>query len=140
MPLSCQVFIVMVILVILLASASVGLAVGVVFFHAVAIVLASPLVVLLSAAVLLHYGFGLGGVALTTAGALTALQSFYLLGAAMRYLTSDDRQARCGPGFERPPMQQRYGHDHITTEDAATQTIEANALTRVQYRNRVRDS
>ncbi|THD55194.1 MAG: hypothetical protein E8A46_05815 [Bradyrhizobium sp.] len=80
----------MIILVLLLASASVGLAIGVVFFHALAVVLASPLVAFLSAAVLLHYGFGLGGVVLITAESLVALQGFYVLGAAMSYLTSDD--------------------------------------------------
>jgi hypothetical protein len=80
----------MIILVVLLASASVGLAIGVVSFHALLVVLASPLVAFLSAAVLLHYGFGLGGVALITAGSLAALQSFYVLGAAMSHLTSDD--------------------------------------------------
>jgi hypothetical protein len=130
----------MIILVLLLASASVGLAIGVVFFHVLAIVLASPLVALLSAAVLLHYGFGLGGVALITAGSLTALQSFYLLGAAMRHLTNDDEVDRWGASFEHSRTQQRYGRDHATIEDASALTIKAIPLAGAQNRTRARDS
>ena len=74
---------------ILWASASVGLATGLVFFRALVIVPASPLIALLSAALLLYHGFGLVPVVLISAGSLTTLQSFYLLGASMRYLTMD---------------------------------------------------
>jgi hypothetical protein len=84
----------MIILVVLVASALVGLAIGVVFFSALAIVLASPFIAFVSAALLVFYGYGLGRVVLVSAASLAALQSFYLVGAVMRYLTSDDEQDR----------------------------------------------
>lgn len=84
----------MIILVILVASASVGLAIGVVFFSALAIVFASPFVAFVSAALLVFYGYGLGRVVLVSVASLAALQSFYLVGAVMRYLTSDNEQDR----------------------------------------------
>jgi hypothetical protein len=82
----------MTILILEVASASVGLAIGVVFFHAAAIALASPLVAFLSVALLLHDGFGLVHGMLISVGSLTALQSFYLVGAATRYPTRNDEQ------------------------------------------------
>ena len=92
----------MIILILWIASASVGLAVGVVFFRALAIVLASSVVAFLSAAVLLYHGFGLVNVGLISLGSLTALQSFYLLGASMRYLTMRDERVRPEIEFRAP--------------------------------------
>jgi hypothetical protein len=80
----------MIILYLWAASAWVGLAVGFLFFRVLAIVLTSPLVAFLSAALLHHYGFGLIRVVSISMGSLVALQSFYLLGAAMRYATMND--------------------------------------------------
>ena len=76
------------------ASASIGLTIGVVFSHVLAIALASPFVAFLSAAVLLDRGFEPVNVVLTTVGSLAALQSLYFVGAVMRYLTMDDQQDR----------------------------------------------
>jgi hypothetical protein len=84
----------MIILILWVASASVGLTIGVVFFRVLVIVLASPVVAFLSAAVLLYHGFGLVNVGLISLGSLAALQSFYLLGASMRYLTMHDERVR----------------------------------------------
>jgi hypothetical protein len=94
-------FIVTTIFILLCANALAGLAVGLVFFRAEAIVLASPLVALLSAALLYHQGFGLTYDALILVGSLTALQSSYLAGACMRHWTMDDGQDRWSSGFER---------------------------------------
>jgi hypothetical protein len=81
----------MIILYLWAASAWAGLAVGLMFFRVLAIVLTSPLVALFSAILLYHYGFGLVGVVSISMGSLAALQSFYLLGAAMmRYATMND--------------------------------------------------
>jgi hypothetical protein len=81
----------MIILYLWAASAWAGLAVGFMFFRVLAIVLTSPLVALFSAILLYHYGFGLVGVVSISMGSLAALQSFYLLGAAMmRYATMND--------------------------------------------------
>jgi hypothetical protein len=80
----------MIILYLWAASAWVGLAVGFIFFRMLAIVLTSPLVALLSAALLHYYGFGLVGVVSISMGSLAALQGFYLLGAAMRYTAMND--------------------------------------------------
>ncbi len=80
----------MIILYLWAASAWVGLAVGFIFFRALAIVLASPLVALLSAALLYHYGFGLVRALSISMGSLAALQGFYLLGAAMRHAAMND--------------------------------------------------
>jgi hypothetical protein len=82
----------MTILILGVASASVGLAIGVVFFHAVAIVLASPIVAFLSVALLLHDGFGLVHGMLISVGSLTALQSFYLVGRGYALSTRNDEQ------------------------------------------------
>jgi hypothetical protein len=82
--------IVMIILYLWAASAWVGLAVGFIFFRVLAIVLASPLVALLSAALLYHYGFGLVRALSISMGSLAALQGFYLLGAAMRHAAMND--------------------------------------------------
>jgi hypothetical protein len=89
-----QVFIVTIIFILLCASASAGLAIGLVLFRAEAILLASPLVALLTAALLRDQGFGLVRDALILVGSLTALQGSYLVGACMRYLTMDDGQDR----------------------------------------------
>ncbi len=72
-------------------SALAGLATGFLLFKARAIILASFLVALLTAAFLFHHGFGLVRDVLTMVGSLTALQSFYLAGAAVRYLTMDEQ-------------------------------------------------
>jgi hypothetical protein len=84
----------MIIVILWIASASVGLAIGVVFFRALAIVLASSVVAFLSAAVLLYHGFGLVNVGLISLGSLAALQSFYVLGASIRYLTTCEERVR----------------------------------------------
>jgi|SRR4051794_27757046 hypothetical protein len=84
----------MIILILWVASASVGLAIGVVFLRALVIVVASPFVAFLSATVLLYRGFGLVNVGLISVGSLAALQSFYLLGLSMRYLTMHDERVR----------------------------------------------
>jgi hypothetical protein len=96
-------FIVTTIFILLCANALAGLAIGLVFFRAEAIMLASPLVALLSAAFLYHQGFGLAYDALILVGSLTALQSSYLVGACMRYWTMDDGQDRWSSGFEQRP-------------------------------------
>jgi hypothetical protein len=83
-----------IIFILLCASASAGLTIGLVFFRAEAIVLISPLVALLSAALLRHHGFGLVRDAFILVGSLAALQSSYLVGACMRYLTMDDGRDR----------------------------------------------
>jgi hypothetical protein len=71
----------MIIVVLWSASASLGLAIGIFFVRAVAIVLASLCVALLSVAVLLDHGFGLMKSGLLSLGSLTALQGSYLVGA-----------------------------------------------------------
>ena len=68
-----------------------GIAIGFLLFKAKAIILASPLIALLAAAFVFHHGFGPVRDALIMAGSLTALQSAYLVGAAVRYLTMDER-------------------------------------------------
>jgi hypothetical protein len=80
----------MIILYLWATSAWVGLAVGFIFFRMLAIVLASPLVALLSAALLNHYDFGLIRALSISMGSLAVLQGFYLLGAAMRHATMND--------------------------------------------------
>jgi len=80
----------MIILYLWAASAWVGLAVDFVFFRVPAIVLASPLVALLSAALLYHYGFGLVRALSIPMGSLAPLQGFCLLGAAMNHVAMDD--------------------------------------------------
>jgi hypothetical protein len=92
----------MIVLVLWVASASVGLTIGVVFFRMLAIVLASPVVAFFSAAVLLYHGFGLVNVGLISLGSLAALQSFYLLGASLRYLTMHDERVRPQIKFRAP--------------------------------------
>jgi hypothetical protein len=72
------------------ASAWVGLAVGFIFFRVLAIVLASPLIAPLSAALLYHHGFGLVRALSISMGSLAALQSLYLLGAAMGHAAMND--------------------------------------------------
>jgi hypothetical protein len=72
------------------ASASAGLAIGLVFFRAEAIVLASPLVALFSALLLRYQDFGLLRDVLIVVGSLTAFQGSYLVGALMKYLSMDD--------------------------------------------------
>ena len=85
-----KVFIVTNILILLCASASAGFAIGLVLFRAEAIVLTSLFLALLSAALPPCHGFGLVGDVLISAGLLAALQSFYLVGAFMRYLVMDN--------------------------------------------------
>jgi hypothetical protein len=91
------------IFILLCASALAGLAIGLVFFRAEAIMLASPFVALLAAALLHHHGFGLVRDALILVGSLTALQGSYLLGACMRYLTMDDGRDRRDPISQPDP-------------------------------------
>jgi hypothetical protein len=83
-----------IIFVLLCASASAGLAIGLVFFRAIAIVLASPFVAFVSAALLLYFDFGLVRGAMILAGSLATLQSLYFVGAFMRYLAMDDGRGR----------------------------------------------
>jgi hypothetical protein len=80
----------MIILYVWAASAWVGLAVGFVYFRALAIVLTSPLVALLSATLLHYHGVELVHVVLISMGSLAALHSFYLLGVTMRYAAMND--------------------------------------------------
>ena len=80
--------------ILLCASASAGLAIGLVFFRAEAIVLASPLVALFSAALLRYHDYGLLRDLLILVGSLTAFQGSYLVGAFMRYLTIEDGRGR----------------------------------------------
>src|SRR5260370_9801629 len=75
----------MIVLILLSASASLGLAIGLFILRAVAIVLASLCVALLSMAVLLHHGFGRMKGGLISFRALTALQGSYLVGAWFRF-------------------------------------------------------
>jgi hypothetical protein len=74
----------MIILILLSASASVGLAIGLFVLRVLAIVLASLCVTLLSAVVLLDHGYGVIRSGLISVGSLTALQSSYLLGVWIR--------------------------------------------------------
>jgi hypothetical protein len=78
------------ILILLCASASAGFAIGLVLFRAEAIVLTSLFLALLSAALPSYHGLGLVGDVLISVGLLAALQSFYLVGAFMRYLVMDN--------------------------------------------------
>jgi hypothetical protein len=79
-----------VILSLFCASASAGLAIGILLFGAEAIIPTSLFLVLLSAALLPYHGFGLVGDVLISVGLLAALQSSYLVGTVMRYLMMDD--------------------------------------------------
>jgi hypothetical protein len=88
--LSWQVFIVTIILILLCASASAGLAIGLLLFRVEAIVLASLCLALLCAVLLPYHGFGLGGDVLISVGLLAALQSFFFVGTVMSCLVMDD--------------------------------------------------
>jgi hypothetical protein len=103
----------------LCASALAGLAIGLVFFRAEAIMLASPFVALLAAALLHHHGFGLVRDALILVGSLTALQSSYLLGAGMRYLTMDeiDRDSVSQPDPPKRPSALANDRNLFRTEN-----------------------
>jgi len=79
-----------IILILLCASASAGLAIGLLLFRVEAIVLASVFLALLCAALLPYHGFGLGGDVLISAGLLAALQSFFLVGTFMSCLVMED--------------------------------------------------
>jgi hypothetical protein len=94
-----------IIFILWVASALAGLALNLVFFGVLAIVLASLLVAFLSVALLLHHGFGLASGVLISIGSLTALQSFYFVGAAMRYLTRERRPVPLGRG-------RKVGHEY----------------------------
>src|SRR5882724_4693680 len=74
----------MIVLILLSASASLGLAIGLFILRAVAIVLASLCVALLSMALLLDHGFGLMKGGLISFGSLIALQGSYLVAAWLR--------------------------------------------------------
>jgi hypothetical protein len=75
---------IVIILVLFSASAAAGLAIGVAVVRALAIMVASPCVALLSVAILLDHDFGLAMSLLISVGALTALQSSYFLGVWIR--------------------------------------------------------
>jgi hypothetical protein len=79
-----------IIFILLSASALAGLAIGLFVFRVEAILLASPFVASLPLIFLRYDGFDLVRTVLTSAGSLTVLHSFYLLGAVMKYLTMDD--------------------------------------------------
>jgi len=105
-PPSRQVLIMTIVFILWGASALAGLAIGLAFVRVLAIVLASPLVAFLSAAVLFHHGFGLLQSVLISIGSLTALQGFYLAGAAISYLMSnevDDDPVSSGETMMRKP-------------------------------------
>jgi hypothetical protein len=76
----------MIVLILWIASASVGVTIGVVFFRLPVLALASQIVAFLSAAALFRHGFGLFNAGLISVGSLVAVQGFYLLGVAMRYM------------------------------------------------------
>jgi hypothetical protein len=97
----------MIILILWIASASVGLTIGAMSFRALVIVLGSPVVAFLSVAVLLNHGLGLVDVGLISVGSLAALQSFYLLGASIRYLTMPDEYLTMLDGRPRPEIEFR---------------------------------
>jgi hypothetical protein len=82
---------IVIIFLLLSASASIGLAIGLFLLPGLAILLASPCVALLSALVLLSHDFGLAMTGLISIGSLTALQSFYLVGVWIRL--------NCAPRF-----------------------------------------
>jgi hypothetical protein len=88
--LSWQVFIVTIILILLCASASAGLAIGLLLFRVEAIVLASLFLALLCAALLPYHGFGLVGDVSISVGLLAALQSSFFVGTVMSWLVMDD--------------------------------------------------
>jgi hypothetical protein len=75
---------IVIILFLFSASASLGLAIGVFVVRALAIMLVSPCVALLSAAIFFQHGFGLAMSLLISIGSLTALQSCYFLGVWIR--------------------------------------------------------
>jgi len=106
----------MIVVILLSASASLGLAIGLFFLRAVAIVLASLCVALLSVAALLDHGFGLMRSGLISLGSLTALQGSYLVGAWLRIsyvspLAEILRAAHRAGGAERNPFV-ADGEDH----------------------------
>ncbi len=74
----------MIIFVLFVANVSAGLAMGLLLLHALAVVLISPCVALLSAAVLFYHGVGLVRCGLISFGSVVALQSSYLVGVWMR--------------------------------------------------------
>jgi hypothetical protein len=100
------VFIVTIIFSLWVASALAGLALDLVFFGVLAIVLVSPLVALTSVALLVDHGFGPVSGVLVSIGSLTALQSFYFAGAAMRYLTRESRPVPVRKG-------RKVGHEYL---------------------------
>lgn len=95
-------FIVTSVSILFCAIALAGIAIGFLLFKVKAIILASPLIALLAAAFVFHHGFGPVGDVLIMVGSLAALQSAYLVGAAVRYLTMDE-QDRCRSDPERRP-------------------------------------
>jgi hypothetical protein len=74
----------MIIFILLSASASAGLAIGLFVLRVLSIILASLGVTVLSMIVLLDHGFGTIRSSLISVGSLTALQSSYLLGLWLR--------------------------------------------------------
>jgi hypothetical protein len=83
----------MIVLFLWIASALAGLTIGLALLRVMAILLASSALALFSATLLRYFNFGLIGSLLIPVGSLAALQGFYLMGAAVRYLTrrTDDR-------------------------------------------------
>ena len=84
-----QVLIAMIVFFLWIASALAGLTIGLALLRVMAILLASSVLALFSAALLRYFNFGLICSLLISIGSLTALQAFYLMGAAVRYLTRD---------------------------------------------------
>jgi hypothetical protein len=78
----------MIILILWVANALFGLAIGIASFRVLVIALASPLVAFFSVALLCVHDFGLLHVVLVPIGSLVAVQSFYFLGISIRHLTT----------------------------------------------------
>ena len=74
----------MIIFAIFSVSVSAGLAMGLFLLRALAVVLVSPCVALLSAAILFYHGFGLLRSGSISFGSIAALQSSYMVGLWIR--------------------------------------------------------
>ncbi|WP_291684646.1 hypothetical protein [Bradyrhizobium sp.] len=106
-----EVFIVMISLL-FCASASSGLAIGFICFRAVAILLVSPFVAFLPAALLLYHGFGLIFGVMISAACLATLQSLYLVGALMRSLMMDNEQGKSSSSNAVCSIRRHPGMNH----------------------------
>jgi hypothetical protein len=114
-----------VISILLCASASAGLAIGLVFFRVEAIMIASPLAALFAVLLVSDQNFGLLRDVLIVVGALAALQGSYLVGAFMRYLTTDevngDPASRAPVSGRRPHKQARASLLSVRNRQPATE-------------------